>query len=328
MRIDDTMIGIPVVDANGDQLGRVKEVGNGCFKVDAPMAFDYWLSDTCIDSTSDGMLLLNVDHGHLGEYKLDGPTGMIHNDDRIGTTGLGTTHTGDLRTDRDVVGTTGVDHDTVRLHEERLHATTQPVQAGEVRIGKEIVSEERSVDVPVSHEEVVIERHSIDGTPRPGELHDMHTDQEIRVPVMEEHVQVEKHVVPTEEISVGKREVHEIQRVTDTVHHEEARLEHSGDIPVHGWDTVRTGYQQRWQDRYGTTGGRWEEMEPSYRYGWEMRNDPRYRGRRFSEVEPELRHDYGDWSSRSGFSYDDSLWDRNRLGIEDAFDDTTLDRAA
>jgi len=298
MRIDETMIGMPVVDANGDQLGRVKEVGAGAFKVDAPMAFDYWLSDTSIGNTSGGMVLLNVDHGHLDEYKVDRPDDTIRHDDRLDNTirhddrmDVGTTHTTDLRDDRGLVGTTNADRDTVRLHEEQLHTTTQPVQTGEVRIGKEVVSEERSIDVPVRREEVVIERHPIDGTPRPGELHDVSRNEEISVPVMEEHVQVEKRVVPTEEISVGTRQVQDTQRVTDTVHHEEARLEHSGDMPIHGWDDVRSGYQQRWQSRSGMTGGRWEDEEPSYRFGWDMRNDPRYRGRRFAEVEPELRHE-------------------------------------
>ena len=51
---------------------------------------------------------------------------------------------------------------TVELVEEQLRARTRPVQTGEVTIRKEVVSETRSIEVPVRREELVIERHSVD----------------------------------------------------------------------------------------------------------------------------------------------------------------------
>jgi uncharacterized protein (TIGR02271 family) len=329
MRLGDTMLGYPIVDVNGRDVGRVKEIAGGCLKVDAPMAPDYWLPDDCVASVNGGVMTLALDRDHLGDYKTDRPdngrsdtfrdTEMAHSAGTMDAT---------LHRDMSMGTTAGADRDTMRLHEERLHATTRPTQAGEVRIGKEIVSEERSIEVPVHHEEVVIERHPVDAASTPGELHDTNRDREIRVPIMEEHVEIEKHTVPVEEVSIGKRQVQETQRVTATVHREEARLEHTGDVPVHGWNDVSTGYHQRWQGSYGRTGGRWEDFEPGYRYGYEMRNDPRYRGRHFSEAEPDLRNSYTDWSRRSGYNYDDSAWDRMRMGIEEAFDDTGGEIAA
>jgi uncharacterized protein (TIGR02271 family) len=120
----------------------------------------------------------------------------------------------------------------LELREEELRARTVPVQAGEVHIGKEIVTEERTLEIPVAREEVVIERHPVeDHRPASGELGE---GEEIRVPLMEEHVTIEKHPVVAEEIEIGKRTVEETARVTGTVRREEAHIEHQRNVEVHG----------------------------------------------------------------------------------------------
>jgi len=53
--------------------------------------------------------------------------------------------------------------DTIRLKEEKLHAEKRPVETGEVRVRKEVHTEHKSIDVPVQHEEVVIERRAAHG---------------------------------------------------------------------------------------------------------------------------------------------------------------------
>ncbi|HZK66616.1 MAG TPA: general stress protein [Chloroflexota bacterium] len=72
----------------------------------------------------------------------------------------------------------------------------------------------------------------------------------------------------------------------------------------------------------GILGGRWEDYEPGYRYGYDMSSDPRYRGRAFSDAEPELRRD---WETR----HRDKPWDRFEDSIRDAWEGvTSRDRAA
>jgi hypothetical protein len=51
---------------------------------------------------------------------------------------------------------TDEDSRRIELREEELRAEKQRVQAGEVRVRKEVVSEERTIEVPVTREEVVI----------------------------------------------------------------------------------------------------------------------------------------------------------------------------
>jgi len=126
----------------------------------------------------------------------------------------------------------------VQLHAEQLQANKTQVQAGEVAIHKNVVTETRSLDVPVTHEEVVVERHAVNQPVGVGEAD--FRDQTINVPVSAEQVTVNKTAVVTEEISVGKRQVQETQHVTDTVRHEEARLENPQNVDVVDRDNTTT----------------------------------------------------------------------------------------
>ena len=58
-----------------------------------------------------------------------------------------------------------VDDKKMSLRSEKLDIDKKKVKVGEVEFGKEIVEELKEVDVPVTHEEVVIERRSINNEP-------------------------------------------------------------------------------------------------------------------------------------------------------------------
>jgi uncharacterized protein (TIGR02271 family) len=122
------------------------------------------------------------------------------------------------------------DEQTVQLREEELHARTQPVESGQVRVGKDVVEEQQTLDVPVTHEEVTIERRPVDR--RAADAAIGANDDTISVPVRAEQVSVEKRAVVTEEINVGKRHVQDTQQVSGTVRREEARIEQDGDVDV------------------------------------------------------------------------------------------------
>ncbi len=113
----------------------------------------------------------------------------------------------------------------IQLREEELRVSKKQVDAGEVRIRKDVVTEEKTLQVPVTREEAVIERHPATGRPATGSIKE---GEEIRVPLTEEEVRVEKRPVVKEEISVGKRKVQDTETVRDTVRREEARIEESG----------------------------------------------------------------------------------------------------
>jgi len=120
------------------------------------------------------------------------------------------------------------DKQTLQLREEELRARTTPVETGRVSIGTDVVTEQRSIDVPVTREEVTIERHPVDRQPSDTPIGD--ADETIEVPVYADQVTAEKRSVVYEEVGIDKRTVQETQRVAGTVRREEARIEGQGDV--------------------------------------------------------------------------------------------------
>ena len=90
----------------------------------------------------------------------------------------------------------------------------------------------------------------------------------------------------------------------------------TGATPTTTWEAVMPRYRERWQSRYGTTGGRWEDYEPAYSYGWNMRDRAEYRGRSWTDVEPEFQRD---WSTR----HPETPWDRARESVRETWEDVT-----
>jgi len=122
--------------------------------------------------------------------------------------------------------------DKIRVHEEHLDVHKPPVQTGEVRVHKEVVTEHKTVDVPVQREEVVIERHPVSG--KAASAGEIGRDEEIRIPVSEEQVSVTKQNVVKEEVEVGKRVVQETKHVAGDVRKEQVKVEREGDVDIHG----------------------------------------------------------------------------------------------
>jgi uncharacterized protein (TIGR02271 family) len=133
------------------------------------------------------------------------------------------------------------DHEHIELREEELRVEKERVEAGEVRLRKEVVKENKTVDVPITREEVVVEKRSVGGR-RPA-AGDIGEDEEISIPVMEEQVQVEKTPVVREEVSLKKQQVQDSRQVSDTVKREEAWVDTAGTAEV------RTNSARQWQGK-------------------------------------------------------------------------------
>lgn len=61
-------------------------------------------------------------------------------------------------------------------------------------------------------------------------------------------------------------------------------------------------YRSHWDSTYLSTGGRFEDYDPAYRYGRSMAGSDTYRGRAWDDVEPDLR---SNWEH----TYPQSAWD-------------------
>ncbi|MBW4041929.1 MAG: PRC and DUF2382 domain-containing protein [Acidobacteria bacterium] len=111
--------------------------------------------------------------------------------------------------------------------QERLHIGTERVPRTRVRLRKVVVTEQRTVDVPVRHEEYRLIREPItdadpvvDGVIGPDEQ---------EVVLYEERVVVTTEVVPVERIRLVKEEVVETREVSGSVRLERIELADEGD---------------------------------------------------------------------------------------------------
>lgn len=143
---------------------------------------------------------------------------------------------------------------TMPVREEQLVPRKHTVEVGQVYIRKIVVTEEKTITVPVSREEIVIERRPISGTTSgvsdfqdggdteavdtagqalDGRIVELAEGEMIRIPLRQEQVVIEKRPVVAEELIVGKKRVEETQHFTGTVRREEPRLERRGNVNVH-----------------------------------------------------------------------------------------------
>jgi uncharacterized protein (TIGR02271 family) len=125
---------------------------------------------------------------------------------------------------------------TMTLHEEQLQARKDTVEAGEVELRTEVVTERQALDVPVTHEEVYVEQRQVEPRPSQHGIGEGPGAEELRVPVREERVVADKQTYVTGEVTIGKRAVQETQRVESEVRREEARIEQEGEADLRGRD--------------------------------------------------------------------------------------------
>lgn len=122
------------------------------------------------------------------------------------------------------------DSEHLELREEELRARKSTEEVGEVDIGKDVVTEREEIDVPRRHEEVDVSyRPSAAHEPAEGEIGE---DEEIRIPLHEEEVHVEKETVVSGEVDIDKREVEDVEHISEDVRKERLRVEREGDVQI------------------------------------------------------------------------------------------------
>ncbi len=116
--------------------------------------------------------------------------------------------------------------DAMTRSEERLNVGTETREAGRARLRKHVVTENQQVQVPVSHEEVRVEREPITDANR-GDAYaggDI-TEEEHEVTLREERPVVDKEAVPVERVRLGTETVRETETVGGEVRREEIEVD-------------------------------------------------------------------------------------------------------
>lgn len=126
----------------------------------------------------------------------------------------------------------GNGQDVVRS-EERMTAGTERVESGRARLRKYVVTEQQNVTVPVSHEEVRVEREPISETERDRLQSSEIGEEEQEVVLHEERPTVHKDTVPVERVHLDTETVTEEQTVSGELQKERVEVE----------DTSERGYR-------------------------------------------------------------------------------------
>jgi len=116
--------------------------------------------------------------------------------------------------------------DAMTRSEEQLKVGTEKVEAGRARLRKYVVTEHESVQVPVSREEVRVERQPITDANRADALSGSDiTEEEHEVVLHEERPVVATEAVPVERVRLGTETVTDNQTVTGEVRKEQVGLD-------------------------------------------------------------------------------------------------------
>jgi uncharacterized protein (TIGR02271 family) len=220
--------GMDVFGADGDKVGTIVTVGTTYLVVEKGFFFptDYYIPLAAIAriDRDDDAVWLTVSKDEALRQGWDvvpttdvaaeaaaATTATAHVVDWTGTPAASTRGTTVMQDDNDTV--------VVPVHEEALTATRTPVERGAVRIAKDVVAEEQALDVPVTEEQVHVERRAVDRPVDPGE--DAFQERVIEVPIRGEEVVLEKQARVVEEIELTKEAVHRTEQVRGTVRREQ-----------------------------------------------------------------------------------------------------------
>jgi uncharacterized protein (TIGR02271 family) len=255
--------GMTVRSLDGHKLGKVYAIGETEFHIEKGLFFpkDYSCRFSEISDIRDGDIILAHGRDSLHRLSLDSPYVASGTSPGVGTSAfnatglgapqytapnLGTADTSVSRTggpglgmeaETDLVPSGGWGEQlpspqpleaqrevTIPLHKEELDITRRSVEAGAVRVHKDIVEEEQVVAVPIRKERVRVERHNVD---RPA-MQASFQEETVVVPVRTEEVEAHKRAVVDEEVIIRKDVVEEERHIHETLRREEVDIRDEG----------------------------------------------------------------------------------------------------
>ncbi len=222
----EVMKGAEVYDANGEKVGKVVEVGRNSFKVEKGFIFhkDMHLPMSAVARMHDNHIHLNVAKDQVMTMGAEQLPAEGHE-----WYGMNTRETG-RTTDRAMTGREG-ENISVPVVQEELKAGVREKEGGMARVTKNVVEEQKSIDVPVQHEEVFVTERAVNRAATPEDMKMM--DRDIEVPLKQQEVVTSKEAVVTGEVNIRKEVKRDTERVTDTVRREEVHVEDAGNKRVH-----------------------------------------------------------------------------------------------
>ncbi len=226
----DIVTGADVFGADGEKVGTVAEVYPGYIVVEKGFFFptDYYIPISAIASADNDQVYLNLAKDAALNSGWDAqPT------DLQATSYDTTVSSGVTDVDRGFdAGAARVETDEeirVPVMEEELTAAVREREAGAVRIEKDVVTEEQTLEVPVTEERVRVERRVVD---RPVSAADADAFEEtvIEVPLRSEEVELQKQARVAEEVVISKDAAQRTEQVRGKVRKEEVVVDEDATV--------------------------------------------------------------------------------------------------
>jgi stress response protein YsnF len=196
---------------------------------------------------------------------------------------------------------------------EEVQVGKRAVKAGGVRVYARTVEDQVHESLELREERARVERRPVD---RPASAADFDTlkDRTIEIEETVERPVVQKTARVVEEVVVGKDVRQKTATVDDTVRRTEVQVENlGGDERTRAYESFDQGFRSDFSTRFASSGRRYEDVEPAYRFGHSLAGDPRYAGREWDDVEADARTDWG--RSNSG-----GTWEEMKAAIRHAWE--------
>jgi uncharacterized protein (TIGR02271 family) len=185
---------------------------------------------------------------------------------------------------------------------EELRVGKQAVEGGGVHVESHLVEQPVQQDVSLREEHVRVERRPVD---RPATPADFTGFREGSFDVIErsERAVVEKNARVVEEVVIGKEATQRTERITDKLRHTEVAVRDLGGVHQGAvsrrWEDYDTDFRTNFSGLYGKN-GRYEDIMPAYRYGYDLATSKDYYGRDWTAFETDARdrwerHNPGTW---------------------------------
>ena len=169
---------------------------------------------------------LNSTRGGAGTYGTGTETSSTYQTGRGTDTGYTEGQYAEGRTEGQYAGTSGAGDNAMTRSEERLVTDTKTEQTGKARLRKYVVTEQQQVNVPVSREEVRLEREPITDANAGGAFDGPAiTESEHEVTLHAERPVVDTEAVPVERVRLDKETVRDEERVSGEVRKEQIEFD-------------------------------------------------------------------------------------------------------
>jgi uncharacterized protein (TIGR02271 family) len=198
--------------------------------------------------------------------------------------------------------------------EEQIQIGKRQVQGGRMRIYTRITERPVEEQVTLREERVNVERRPVD---RPvTDADKLFQEKNFEVTATSEEAVVQKTARVVEEVVVNKQASEHTETVRDTVRRQDVevgRVEGQQAVGASGYEVFDNDFRNYYQSNLASSGYRYEQVAPVFRYGYDLRNDQRYAGKEWGAVEADARRSWEERNPGTWEQFKDSIryaWNR------------------